>query len=87
VVGEDSPFELLRTVRLELHLPLQPLGDARHPREREVVLGHLVAEVGSGRFHQRFGVGLLDAADEEADETAEQASDAGKHVVISFWQP
>ena len=66
VVGEDAPLEILRARGLPLDLDLQPLGDAGHLGERQVVLRHLLAELLARRFHQRFGIRFLDAADEQA---------------------
>ena len=69
----------LRPRRLHGDLALQPFGNAGHPREREVVLRHLRAELGAGRFHERLGVGVLETADEQTEKAAEQTADAGKH--------
>ena len=79
VVGEDAALQILRARGLPFDLHLEPLGDARHPRERQVVLRHLLAELVARRFHQRFGIGFFEAADEQSEKAAEQPSDAGKH--------
>ena len=79
VVGENPPLEILG-LRLGLDLALEALGDARHAGERHVVLRHLGAELVAGSRHERFRVGFLDAADEQAEKSADQASDACKHL-------
>jgi hypothetical protein len=80
VIGQDAALELLRAAGLEVHLALQPLGDAGHLGERQVVLRHARAELLPGRLHQRLGVGLLETADEQAEEAADEPSNARKHA-------
>ena len=63
---------------------LEAFGDAGHAGQGRVVQGHFVAEFLLGGIHEGFGVALLHAGDEEAEEAADESADAGEDSHYHF---